>query len=214
MKGRPCFGGSVGSPGVFHSCFVSPLSVWGACHRACTYQGCLRFPLVGRRIPVLGSQLRRLLPQPISFCLQQGKGRPQEGVSFLRSEEHLGLWLFSLCQSPAASFSLLHEGPWRVGGWGHWSGPSTAGVQLGREGAPSRCAGCMLVYLGADLLCVSNCPLWGAGLRAHESLPSRACGSTALSRSGPHPRPLLHDLVHMYRGLSCMCLFCVHTGVL
>lgn len=65
-----------------------------------------------------------------------------------------------------------------------------------------------------DLLCVSNCPLWGAGLWAHESLPSRACGSTALSRSGPHPRPLLHDLVHMYRGLSCMCLFCVHTGVL
>lgn len=137
MKGRPCFGGSVGSPGVFHSCFVSPLSVWGACHRACTYQGSLRFPLVGRGIPVLGSQLLRLLPQPISFCLQQGKGRPQEGVSFSRSEEHLGLWLFSLCQSPAASFSLLHEGPWRVGGVGtlewaqhSWSSAGQGGSAL------------------------------------------------------------------------------------
>ena len=87
VRGRPCFAGIVGPPGgggvsglfciSFECCGLSRVSLW-------------------REIPVLGKQWLRLLPQPIAFCIQDGKGRPQEGVSFLKSEEPPGLWLFSV----------------------------------------------------------------------------------------------------------------------
>ena len=94
LRGRLCFAGSVGPPGVSQSYFVSPLTA-GGCHWQCTCQGSLGFHLVWRGITVLGNQQLRLLPKHIYFCVQEGKGKPQE-VSFLKSEEPLGLWLFPL----------------------------------------------------------------------------------------------------------------------
>lgn len=66
VRGRPCFAGGVDPPGGSQGYFVSPLA-----------PGCsLGFPLVWRRIPVLGKQWLRLLSQPIAFCVWEGKGRP------------------------------------------------------------------------------------------------------------------------------------------
>lgn len=69
VRGRPCFAGSVGPPGGSQGYFVSPLAAGPS----------LGFPLFWRGIPVLGKQWLRLLPQPIAFCVQEGKA-PRKSV--------------------------------------------------------------------------------------------------------------------------------------
>lgn len=69
VRGRPCFAGSVGPPGGSQGYFVSPLAAGRS----------LGFPLVWRGIPVLGKQWLRLLPQPIAFCVREGKA-PRKSV--------------------------------------------------------------------------------------------------------------------------------------
>ena len=116
--------------------------------------------------------------------------------------------------SPSASL-LLPPSPscMRVpGGWGlgtlEWAQHSCSSAGQGGS-ALKACS--VLVYLGADLLCVSDCPLWGAGLWVHEFLPSSACGSTALSRSVPHP--LLHDLVHAQMPVLYVLVLCAYMCI-
>ena len=75
--------------------------------------------------------------------------------------------------------------------------PGVGPAELEFNSAVRQCpkvCGCVLVHMDVHFLCVSVCPLWGAGLWVREFLPSSACGSPALSFQ-ECASPLLHDLV-------------------
>ena len=103
----------MGLLGVSQSYFVSPLTIAG-CLWPCTYQG----SRVSQEDPCLGKQVAQAFPAAL-LRSAGGEGGPP-GVSFLKSEEPLGLWLFPLHQSSAASCTPLPScirvpGGWRVG---------------------------------------------------------------------------------------------------